>query len=41
MFAELEAGTYDFTTPEAPVMGEAEIMPIGPEAIAGSPASAG
>jgi mono/diheme cytochrome c family protein len=41
VFAELEAGTYDFTSPEAPTMGEAEIMPIGPEAIPGSPPSAG
>jgi mono/diheme cytochrome c family protein len=41
VFAELQAGTYDYTSPDAPVMGEAEIMPVGPEAIAGSPASAG
>ena len=41
VFTELEAGTYDFTTPEAPAMGEAEITPIGPEAVPGSPASAG
>lgn len=41
VFAELEAGTYDFTSPDAPDMGGAEIMPIGPEAIPGSPASAG
>ncbi len=39
VFAELEAGTYDFTSPDAPAM--ADITPIGPEAIAGSPASAG
>jgi mono/diheme cytochrome c family protein len=41
VFAELQAGTYDYTSPDAPVMGEAEIMPVGPEAIDGSPASAG
>ncbi len=41
VFAELEAGTYDFTSTEAPVMGGAEITPIGPEAIPGSPPSAG
>jgi mono/diheme cytochrome c family protein len=41
VFAELEAGTYDYTSPEAPTMGEAEITPIGPEAIPGSPPSAG
>jgi mono/diheme cytochrome c family protein len=41
VFAELQAGTYDYTSPDAPEMGGAEIMPIGPEAIAGSPASAG
>lgn len=41
VFAELEAGTYDYTSPEAPAFGEVEIMPIGPEAVPGSPASAG
>ena len=41
VFAELEAGTYDYTSPDAPDMGPAEIMPIGPEAIPGSPPSAG
>jgi mono/diheme cytochrome c family protein len=41
VFAELEAGTYDFTSPEAPTMGDVAIMPVGPEAIAGSPAPAG
>jgi mono/diheme cytochrome c family protein len=41
VFAELEAGTYDFTSTEAPLMGGAEITPIGPEAIPGSPPSAG
>jgi mono/diheme cytochrome c family protein len=41
VFAELEAGTYDYTSPDAPEMGEAEIMPIGPEAVPGSPPSAG
>ncbi|HUS41228.1 MAG TPA: hypothetical protein VMY16_01045 [Ilumatobacteraceae bacterium] len=41
VFAELEAGTYDYTSPEAPEMGPAEITPIGPEAVPGSPASAG
>ena len=39
VFAELEAGTYDFTSPDVPAM--ADIAPIGPVAIAGSPASAG
>jgi mono/diheme cytochrome c family protein len=39
VFAELEAGTYDFTSPDVPAM--AEIMPVGPEAIPGSPPSAG
>ena len=41
VFAELEAGTYDYTSPDAPDMGPAEIMPIGPEAVPGSPPSAG
>jgi mono/diheme cytochrome c family protein len=41
VFAELQAGTYDYTSPDAPEMGGAEIMPIGPVAIPGSPASAG
>ena len=41
VFAELQAGTYDYTSPEAPTMGGAEITPIGPEAVPGSPASAG
>lgn len=41
VFAELEAGTYDYTSPEAPTMGPAEITPIGPEAVPGSPPSAG
>ena len=41
VFAELEAGTYDYTSPDAPEMGVAEITPIGPVAISGSPASAG
>jgi mono/diheme cytochrome c family protein len=39
VFAELEAGTYDFTSPDPPAM--AEITPIGPVAIPGSPPSAG
>lgn len=39
VFAELEAGTYDFTSPDVPAM--ADIAPVGPVAIAGSPASAG
>jgi mono/diheme cytochrome c family protein len=38
VFAELEAGTYDYTSPEVPDLGGAEIMPVGPEAIPGSPA---
>ncbi len=41
VFAELEAGTYDFTSATPPVMGEAEITPVGPEAVPGSPADAG
>ncbi len=41
VFTELEAGTYDFTSPDAPEMGGAEITPIGPVAIPGSPPSAG
>ena len=41
VFAELEAGTYDYTSPDAPDMGPAAITPIGPEAIPGSPPSAG
>lgn len=41
VFADLEAGTYDFTTPDVPDLGPAEIMPVGPEAIPGSPPSAG
>ena len=38
VFAELEAGTYDFTSATPPVMGEAEITPVGPEPIPGSSA---
>jgi mono/diheme cytochrome c family protein len=39
VFAELQAGTYYYTSPEVPAM--ADITPVGPIAIAGSPASAG
>ena len=41
VFAELEAGTYDYTSPDPLEMGDVEIMPIGPVAIPGSPPSAG
>jgi mono/diheme cytochrome c family protein len=41
VFAGLEAGTYDYTSPDAPAIGEAEIMPVGPEPVPGSPPSAG
>ena len=41
VFAALEGGVYDYTSPDAPELGEVEIMPIGPEAVPGSPASAG
>ena len=37
VFTDLEAGTYDYTSPDAPDMGGAEITPVGPEAIPGSP----
>ena len=38
VFAELQAGTYDYTSPDVPAM--ADITPIGPVAIPGSPPSA-
>jgi mono/diheme cytochrome c family protein len=41
VFAALEAGTYDYTSLEPLEMADAEIMPIGPVAIAGSPPSDG
>ena len=41
VFAELEAGTYDYTSPDAPAFGDVEIMPVGPDAVPGSPPSAG
>jgi mono/diheme cytochrome c family protein len=41
VFAQLEGGVYDFTSPDAPVIGNAEIMPVGPEPVPGSPPSAG
>ena len=41
VFAELEAGTYDYTSPDPLDMGDVEIMPVGPAAIPGSPPSAG
>ena len=41
VFADLASGAYDFTSPDVPDMGGAEIMPVGPEAIPGSPATAG
>ncbi len=38
IYAELEAGTYDFTSPDAPApIGDVTIMPVGPDAIPGSP----
>jgi mono/diheme cytochrome c family protein len=37
VFTDLEAGTYDYTSPDAPDMGDVEVMPVGPEAIPGSP----
>ncbi len=36
VFAELEAGTYDYTSPEVPDFGVTEIVPIGPEPVPGS-----
>lgn len=41
VFAALEAGTYDYTSPNPFEMAEAEIMPVGPVAIPGSPPSDG
>lgn len=41
VFAELEAGAYDFTSPETPALDGTMILPVGPAPIAGSPASAG
>jgi len=38
VFAELEAGTYDYTSPDVPAM--ADITPVGPVGIPGSPPSA-
>ncbi len=40
LFADLEAGAYDYTSPEL-VADYDSVMPIGPEAIPGSPPSAG
>jgi len=39
VFDELEAGTYDYTSPDAPDIGNADIIPIGPESVPGSPPS--
>jgi hypothetical protein len=41
VFAALEGGTYDYTSLEPLEMADAEIMPIGPVAIPGSPPSDG
>ena len=38
VFAELQAGTYDYTSPDVPAM--ADITPVGPVGIPGSPPSA-
>jgi mono/diheme cytochrome c family protein len=36
VFAALEGGEYDFTSPEPETIGESEIAPVGPEPIEGS-----
>ncbi len=38
VYAAVESGTYDYTSPEAAPIGDVEIIPVGPEAVAGSPA---
>ena len=40
VFAELEAGTYDYTSEAGPTIGDVAITPIGPVAIPGSPPGA-
>ena len=40
VFAELEAGTYDYTSEAGPTIGDVAITPIGPRAIPGSPPGA-
>ncbi|HYN34002.1 MAG TPA: hypothetical protein VES40_15365 [Ilumatobacteraceae bacterium] len=38
IFDAVETGEYDYTSPEAEPIGDVEIIPVGPEAVAGSPA---
>ncbi len=39
IFDAVETGEYDYTSPTAEPIGDVEIIPVGPEAVAGSPTS--
>ncbi len=36
VFAAVQGGEYDYTSPDAPMFGEVEIMPVGPVPVPGS-----
>mgnify|MGYP000626860684 CR=1 FL=1 len=36
VFAAVQGGEYDYTSPDGQMFGEVEVMPVGPEAIPGS-----
>jgi len=38
VFDAIETGEYDFTSPDAPTIGDTTIIPVGPAPVAGSPA---
>ncbi len=38
VYDAVETGEYDYTSPEAEPIGDVEIIPVGPDAVAGSPA---
>ena len=38
VYDAVETGEYDYTSPDAESIGDVEIIPVGPEAVAGSPA---
>lgn len=35
-YQAVDSGDYDFTSPEGEMFGDVEVMPVGPEAVAGS-----
>ena len=39
-FGSVQAGEYDYTSPDPRMIGDVEVMPVGPEAVPGSPAGA-